>query len=154
MRRRGNYSCESITPHANEEVIYLSIRTKLFTPFQRFCMCVCVCVHVLSDHWMQQGGGDKPAQEKCVGKLNKLFTSFISHACSSLVNTFKSICQPLSHSSCSHLHFVSHLYFCAASLTADTSAFRHETRQNENIIEGSTRPQKAFNNNSEMNVWQ
>lgn len=85
------------------------------------------------------GGGDKPAQKKYVCKLNnKLFTSFIRHACFSLVNTFKSICHPLPHSSCSDLHFVSHLYFCVLSLSVGTSVFRHETRQNKNIMEGSS----------------
>lgn len=103
----------------------------------------CVCVYSCAFGLIAVGGGDKPVREKCVGKLNnKLFTSFISHACSSLVNTFKSICHPLSHSSRSDLHFVSHLYICVLSLSVETSVFRHETRQNENIMEGSSRPEK------------
>lgn len=56
----------------------------------------CVCVYSCTfGPLIAVGGGDKPAWTKCVSKLNnKLFTSFISHACSSLVNTFKSICHP------------------------------------------------------------
>lgn len=84
----------------------------------------CVCVYSCTfGPLIAVGGGDKPAWTKCVSKLNnKLFTSFISHACSSLVNTFKSICHPpslsLSHSC--DLHFVSHLYFCVPSLSVGT----------------------------------
>lgn len=100
----ANYSRESITPNANEEIIYPSISTKLFTLSP--CICVCVCVPCAFGPLIAEGGGDKPAREKCVGKLNnKLFTSFISHACSSLVNTFKSICHPHSHSPRSDLPF-------------------------------------------------
>lgn len=95
-----------------------------------------VCVHVLLDRWLQWEEGIDLHSEKCVGKLNnKLFTSFISHACSSLVNTFKSICHPLSHSSRSAHYFVSHLYYWAPSLSVGTSVFRHKTRQDQNITE-------------------
>lgn len=52
-------------------------------------------------------------------------TSFISHACFSLVNTFKSICHPLSHSSHGDLHLVSHLYFYMPSPSVSTAALRH-----------------------------
>lgn len=128
------YPFESITPHANEEIIYLSISTKLFTLSLPFA-----CVHVRSDRWLRWEKGDEPALERCVCKLNnKLFTSFISRACSSLVSTFKPICHPLSHSSLGAFHFVSHLYFCVPSLSEETSVFGHETRQSEDVTDGGS----------------
>lgn len=36
-----NYFCESITPNANEEIIYLSISNKLFTLSPRLCVFMC-----------------------------------------------------------------------------------------------------------------
>lgn len=107
----ASYSPESITPDINEEIIYLCISTKLFT----LSPCFRVCIHVPFGLLVVEGGGDKPAQEKCVGKLNnKLFTSFISDACTSLVSAFKSICHPLAHSSHRDLHFAWHFYFLHA----------------------------------------
>lgn len=131
----ANYSPESITTDENEEIIYLSISTKLF--MLSLCLCVYPCA---LGPLIAAGGGDKPARENCVGKLNKLFTSFISHACSSLVNTVKSICHPLSRSSRSDLHFVSHLYFC---LRHCQWGRLHLGNTNKNIMEIGSRPKKA-----------
>lgn len=113
------------------DVIYLSIRTKLFTHLPMF---VCPCAHAcpwFGGSGLQWEEGDKPAREKCAGKLdNRLFTSFISHACFSLANTFKSICHPFSHASHGDLRFVSLLDVC---LPVGTPVFRHKARQKKYV---------------------
>lgn len=57
----GGYSCESITPNANEEITYLYISNKLFTRSTH------LCVHALSDHCLlkREEGTNLPGKKGC-----------------------------------------------------------------------------------------